>query len=166
MPLKSNRQVALSLDDKQRGQYTKVDTLPMEAGMTREIWLEGVDFPLVLAKQVFTNADGSTGILYLVSRDTNLSYNRITTIYQKRWNVECYHQSLKQNASLGKSPTKTRTTPTHHLFASLYAYFKLEQLKITTKLNHFALKSQLYIKAIQQAFKQLRELQNSAECVT
>ena len=166
MPLKSNRKVALSLDDKKRGQYSRIDTLPMEAGMTREIWLEGVDFPLVLAKQVFTNGDGSTGILYLVSSDTDLSYDRITTIYKKRWNVECYHKSLKQNASLEKSPTKTRTTQTNHFFASLYAYIKLEQLKIKTKLNHFALKNKLYIKAVQQAFEALRELQNPVECVT
>ncbi len=166
MPLKSNRNVALSLDDKKRGHYHKLNTRPMETGMTREIWLEGVDVPLVLAKQVFTNEDNSMGILYLVSSDIDLSYDRITTIYKKRWNVECYHKSLKQNASLGKSPTKTRTTQTHHFFASLYAYIKLEPLKIKTKLNHFALKNKLYIKAVQQAFEALRELQNPAECVT
>ncbi len=57
MPLKSHRKVALSLDDKKRGHYHKIDTLPMEAGMARDIWLEGVDVPLVLAKQVFTNEE-------------------------------------------------------------------------------------------------------------
>ena len=165
MPLKSNRKVALSLDDKKRGQYCKIDTLPMKAETVREVWLEGVDFPLILVKQIFTNEDGSTGILYLVSSDTDLSYDRITTLYKRRWNVECYHKSLKQNASLGKSPTKTRTSQTNHFFASLYAYIKLEQLKISTKLNHFALKNKLYIKAIQQAFQALRILQYSTDCV-
>jgi hypothetical protein len=72
---------------------------------------------------------------------------------------------LKQNASLEKSPTKTRTTQTNHFFASLYAYLKLESLKITTKLNHFALKNRLYVKAVQQAFSELQKLQNSGECV-
>ncbi len=133
--------------------------------MTREIWLEGVDFPLVLAKQVFTNADGSTGILYLVSSDSELSYDRMSTLYQIRWNVECYHKSLKQNASLGKSPTKTCTTQTNHFFASLYAYIKLEELKVKTKLNHFALKNKLYIKAAQLAFQALRDLLIPFECV-
>jgi DDE superfamily endonuclease len=165
MPLKSNRKIALSLDDKKRGQYSKIDTLPMEAETMQEIWLEGVDFPLILTKQVFTNEDGSTGILYLVSSDTDLSYDRITTLYKKRWNVECYHKSLKQNASLAKSPTKTRTTQTNHFFASLYAYIKLEQLKINTKLNHFALKNKLYIKAVQQAFQTLQKMLNSDVCV-
>jgi len=142
-----------------------VATLPLEENHLQEIWLEGVDFPLVLAKQVFTNEDGSTGILYLVSSDTTLSYQRITTLYQKRWNVECYHQSRGQNAALEKSPTQTRTSQTNHFFASLYAYIKLEKLKITTHLNHFALKNKLYVKAIQSAFAELRNLHNSAGCV-
>jgi hypothetical protein len=159
-PLKGNRKVALSLEDKKHGNYQRVETLLLEEDQTREIWLEGIDFPLVLAKQVFTNEDGSTGILYLASSDTDLSYGRITSIYQKRWNVECYHKSLKQNASLAKSPTQTRTSQTNHFFYSLYAYIKLESLKITTNLNHFALKHSLYIKAVQQAFAELQKLQN------
>ena len=166
VPLKSHRKVALSLEDKKLSQYARVDTLPMEENQVREIWIEDVDFPLFLAKQVFTNEDGSTGILYLVSSDTNLSYQHLTTIYQKRWNVECYHKSLKQNASLAKSPTKTRTTQTNHFFASIYAYIRLESLKISTKTNHFSLKNKLYVKAVQQAFVQLQRLQNLTGCVT
>ena len=75
------------------------------------VYLEDVGFPLLLVKQVFTNADGSTGILYLVTSDTTLDGNGITTLYQKRWNVEPYHKSLKQNASLEKSPTQNRDHP-------------------------------------------------------
>ncbi|NJO17914.1 MAG: transposase [Thioploca sp.] len=166
VPLKANRKVALNLEDKKQGQYVRVDTLSMEENQVREIWLEGVDFPLALVKQVFTNDDGSTGILYLISSDTNPSYKCLTTIYKKRWNVECYHQSLKQNAALEKSPTQTRTTQTNHFFASLYAYIKLESLKMATKRNHFALKNKLYIKAMQQALAELQKLQNLKECVT
>lgn len=165
VPLKANRKVALSLEDKKQGKYVRVDTLSMEENQVREIWLEGVDFPLALLKQVFTNDDGSTGILYLISSDTSHSYKRLTTIYQKRWNVECYHKSLKQNAALEKSPTQTKTTQTNHFFASLYAYIKLESLKIATKMNHFALKNKLYIKAVQQAFAELQKL-HPDECVT
>jgi hypothetical protein len=44
-----------------------VDTLVLEENVPREIYLEGVDFPRVLVKQVFTNEDGSCGMLYLVS---------------------------------------------------------------------------------------------------
>jgi hypothetical protein len=157
-PLKTNRKVALSKADKQQGRYVRVDTLELEAQATREIYLEGVDFPLVLVKQVFTNEDDSLGIRYLVSSDTTLSFDDLTTIYHKRWQVECYHKSLKQNVSLAKSPTQTVTTQTNHFFAALCGFIKLEQLKGQTKLNHFALKSKLYLNALHSAFSTLRQL--------
>lgn len=158
MPLKGNRKVALSVDAKQQGRYQRVDTLELEPMKPVTVYLEGVAFALLLIKQVFTNEDGSTGIQYLVTSDTTLDGNGIATIYQKRWNVEPYHKSLKQNASLEKSPTKTVTTQTNHFFAALCAYNKLELLKGNTKLNHFALKSKLYVRAIQSAYAALREL--------
>ena len=108
--------MALSKVDKQQGRYVRVDTLELEAQAMREVYLEGVDFPLVLVKQVFTNEDGSIGIRYLVSSDTTLSFDDITTTYHERWGVECYHKSLKQNVSLAKSPTQTVTTQTNHFF--------------------------------------------------
>ena len=159
MPLKTNRKVALSLEDKKQGRYERIDALVIEPDTVLTIYLEGVDFPLHLVKQVFTNGDSSIGVLYLVTSDLILSYDDITTIYSKRWNVEPYHKSLKQNASLSKSPTKTITTQTNHFFASLCAYIKLELLKITTKTNHFALKAKLYMNALQSAFHTLHTLQ-------
>jgi len=159
MPLKTNRKVALSLEDKKQGQYVRVDSLALETDTAMTIYLESVDFPLHLVKQVFTNADDSIGILYLVTSDLELTYDEITTIYGKRWNVEPYHKSLKQNASLSKSPTKTVTTQSNHFFASLCAFIKLEMLKKTTHTNHFALKSKLYIQALRTAFETLNELQ-------
>jgi hypothetical protein len=159
MPLKANRKVALSLDDKKNGQYVRVDMLVLEQDTVTTIYLEGVNFPLHVVKQVFINGDGSTGMLYLVTSDLELTYDGITTIYGKRWNVEPYHKSLKQNASLSKSPTKTVITQSNHVFASVCAYIKLEMLKVTTKTNHFALKSKLYMRALRTAFDALDELQ-------
>jgi hypothetical protein len=158
MPLKSNRKVALSLSAKQNGQYQTVDTLELEPKKPVTVYLESVPFALLLIKQVFTNEDGSTGTLYLVTSDTTLSGDGISTIYHKRWNVEPYHKSLKQNASLEKSPTHTVTTQTNHFFGALCGYVKLELLKGSTQLNHFALKSKLYLQAIQSAYATLREL--------
>jgi hypothetical protein len=158
MPLKGNRKVATSADLKQEGRYQSVETLTLEPMKPVTIYLEGVEFALLLVKQVFTNEDGSTGILYLVTSDTTLDGHGITAIYQKRWNVEPYHKSLKQNASLEKSPTHTVATQTNHFFAALCGYIKLELLKGDTKLNHFALKSKLYLRAIQSAYAALREL--------
>ena len=164
MPLKTNRKVALSEADKRQGKYVRVDQLTLEVGEVLVIYLEGVDFPLALAKQLFVNEDGSNedgsrAVQYLVCSDVQLTHEQITTIYQRRWNVEEYHKSLKQNASLERSPTHTVRTQTNHLFASLCGYVKLELLKMSHHLNHFALKSTIYLRAMQVAFDAFRQLQ-------
>jgi len=160
MPLKSNRKVALSKTDKRQGKYQAVETLVFtKNNIAQEVYLEGVDFPLLLVKQVFVNDDKSTGILYLVTSDTTLTFERITTLYRTRWHVEEYHKSLKQNASLEKSPTRTVTTQTTHFFAALCAYTKLEMLKVSTHMNHSALKLSIYMQALMTAYEQLRSLQ-------
>jgi hypothetical protein len=73
--------------------------------------------------------------------------------------VEEYHRSLKQNAAVAKSPTRTETTQTNHVVAALWAFVKLEMLKVQTQKNHYQLKAQLYTAALQQAFQALRKLQ-------
>ena len=161
--------MALSADDKRQGIYVRVDEIEIEANSVRQVYLEGVSFPLHLAKQVFQNKDGSTGVLYLVTNDLTLTYESgpsrghgITSLYQKRWTIaarppgEPYHKSLKQNAALERSPAHTVKTQTNHIFASLCAFIKLEKLKVRTKSNHFELKSRLYLSAVQSAFDQLR----------
>jgi hypothetical protein len=158
MPLKSNRKVALSEGGIRRGRYLAVSTLDFPANAPREVWLESVPFPLLLIKQVFTNEDGSTGVRYLVTSDLTLSNDQIAKLFQKRWGIEVYHKSLKQNASLEKSPTRTETTQRNHLFASLCAYVKLERLKIKTQRSHFALKSKLYLSAVKSAYSELVKL--------
>jgi IS4 transposase len=158
MPLKSNRKVALSQAEKARGQYVAVSQLELPAETTSEIWLEEVPFPLSLTKQVFINEDGSTGILYLVTSDLTLASEQIQKLYQRRWSVEEYHKSLKQNVSLERSPTRTTTTQRNHLFSSLCAYLKLESLKWQTNLNHFALKSKIYQSALKAAYSELVKL--------
>lgn len=159
--LKSNRKAAISEQDKKQGKYTKVDALEFQSNCPRLIWLKGLDFPVQVTKRVFTNKDGSTGELYLISNDLNLTVSDLLSIYKKRWGVEVFHKSLKQNAALSKSPTKYEVTQSNHIFASMIAYCKLEILKIKEKKNHFAIKSQLYLKALQAAYQELLSLKKS-----
>lgn len=156
--LKSNRLVALSEADKRAGQFVAASEVDLNAGQCRLVYLKGVDFPLLLAKQVFINKDGSTGTLYLISSDTSLTWFQVTAIYQTRWNVETFHKSLKQNAALEKSPTKTIRSQSNHIFAAMIAFIKLERLKLTHHSNHFALKSKLYLQALKAAFAELKAL--------
>lgn len=99
---------------------------------------------MLLTKQVFKNENGTIGKLYLTCSDLKLAYERITTIYKKRWGVEEYHKSIKSNTGFAKSPTKTIKTQTNHFVLSIVAYIKMECLKQRTKKNHFAIKLQIY----------------------
>jgi len=155
--VKSNLEVALSLQDKKAGKFIKLNQPELELGL-RQVYIRQLEVPVSLCKDVFINEDGSQAVQYLLCTDLTLSFQQITTTYQKRWGVEEYHKSLKQNAAVAKAPVKTISTQANHLFASICAFIKLERLKINTNLNHFALKTKLYIKATQAAFRELAQL--------
>ena len=158
--IKSNRTVTLNGQDKKNKNVTKVKDLDWEDGKARKVWLKANAFPVLLIKKVFTNEDGTNGILYLISNDLDLNENDLYKIYQKRWDIETYHKSIKQNASLAKSPTKRVRSQKNHIFASIVAFCKLETLRFKTALNHFAIKYKLLINANQAALQKLREIQN------
>lgn len=157
MALKSNRKVALSKQAKENKEYVKIESLQL-GQQTVEVWLEELDYPLLLIKQVFKNENDTVGELYLACSDLTLSYEQITAIYKKRWGVEEYHKSVKSNVGFAKSPTKTIKTQMNHFILSLVAYVKLEWLKQKSGLNHFAMKAKIYISAQKAAYKELREL--------
>jgi hypothetical protein len=156
--LKSNRTLALTLEDKKQGRFTRIDLLAWPEQKPFMAWLKGLDFPVLLSRQVFTNKDGSTGILYLACSDLDCDQAAIEAIYQKRWKVEVFHKTLKSNAALAKSPTQRVRTQGNHVFVSIYAAFRLECLSIKHKLNHFALRAKLYSKALRLAFNELQTL--------
>ncbi len=129
MAIKSNRTVAVSEKDKAQGRFTRIDSLSWSSQKPVRGWLKGLDFPVLLHRQVFTNKDGSTGILYLACSDFNCNVSRLEAIYKKRWKVEVFHKTLKSNTGLAKSPTKCIRTQANHIFMSIYAAFQLECLK-------------------------------------
>ncbi len=156
--LKSNRTFAETKEDKLQGIFHAVESLAWEENTTKTGYLKGMDMLVSITRQVFTNGDGSSGVLYLATSDLTLGYTDITTIYQKRWKVEEYHKSVKSNLGLAKSPTKRVKTQGNHFFAATYAYHKLERLARSSNLNHFALKAKLYLKAQQASLAELQAL--------
>ena len=146
--LPTSRTVALSEVGRGNGQFQALDMLVFPEGQPLRVWLRGVVEAVLVVRQVFTNKDGSQGVLHLVSSDTRLTWEQITIIYQKRWKVEEYHKSLKQNTSMGKSPTKTIDTQANHFFASILAYVKLKKLTRQLGIGHFRLKAQLYLRGL------------------
>ena len=153
--VKSNLEVALSAQDRAHGKFVKISDIDLKIGVPQSVYLRSVKEPVLVCN---INENGSEGELFLLSTNVTNHFQQIITTYQERWGVEDYHKSLKNNASLSKSPTRTLQTQQAHFFASLCAYIKLERLKIQEKLNHFALKSKLYLKAIQASFAELQVL--------
>ena len=156
--LKSNRLVALSKEDQAAKRFSRIDELPWSEETIFTVWLKDVPFPVKLARQVFENKDGSTGVLYLACSDTTVERDAILTVYKKRWPIEVFHKSLKQNAALGKAPVRRVRTQNNHIFAALYAIFKLECLKIKHHINQIALRPKIYLKALRSAFDELQTL--------
>ena len=153
--LESSRTVALSEAARAQGRFQALDALAFPDEQPLRVLLRSVQPAVLVTRQVFTNKDGSQGVLYLVSSDTNLNQAQLMTIYQRRWKVEEYHKSLKQNASMGKSPTKMPDTQANHFFAAILAYTKLEVLKLKCGAGHFRLKAQLYLAGLKAMHQEL-----------
>jgi len=153
--IKTNRLVALSLEDKKQGKFIRVDELQLLDKQSIRGYLKGYDKEILLVRQIFTNKDGSIGVLNLVCSDITLDGDSVATLYQKRWKVEEFYKSLKHNVDLASSPTKTIKTQSNHIFLSILAFFKLETLKIKHKMNHFTLRAKLLLKANQMAYQEL-----------
>ncbi len=156
--LKENRLVALSQEDRAQGKFVRVDELQLSDQQVVRGFLKGFSDEILIVRQVFKNKDGSTGILNLVCSDLSMDGPEVAALYKKRWNVEVFHKSLKSNASLAKSPTRTPMTQINHVFLSILAVFKLECLKIRHKKNHFALRTKLYINSLRHAYHSLGEM--------
>lgn len=160
--IKDNRLIALSEQDRKAKRFTRVDELNFpEQGVVRGR-LKGYDREVLLVRQIFTHKDGSTATLHLVCSDLTCDHDAITTTYKKRWAVEVFHKSLKSNASLAKSPTRTVRTQSNHVFMTICAAFKLECLSIKTCLNPFAICRKLLINASRTAYARLQQFHAAA----
>jgi hypothetical protein len=65
---------------------------------------------------------------------------------------------VRRRKFAGKAPAHRVVTQNNHIFAALYAFFKLECLKIKCHLHHFALRAHLCFKATRIAFDELQAL--------
>ena len=67
--VKSNRLVALSEQDKQEGKFISMSDIGYSGQEPVQVWVKGLNFPVLAHRQIFTNKDGSQGILYLICSD-------------------------------------------------------------------------------------------------
>jgi hypothetical protein len=97
-------------------------------------------------------------MIYLITNDSKADAQKMQTIYGMPWKVEEFYKSVKFNTGYAKSPPKRVRTQSNHLFLSMLAFVKLEVLKISTKMNHFAIKSLLTLNALKRAWQRLQDL--------
>jgi len=158
-PLKNNRLVALTLEDKINGNYVSISDVDMGNCSSRLVYLKGYEKPLKITKQVFKDGDDDESrYLYLVTNDIDLSSEEILEIYKRRWKIEEYHKSLKQNMKIEHSPTKVEKSQRNHIFLSVCGFIKLEKLRLNYNMNHFAIKEKIYIEALKTAYQKVGEL--------
>jgi hypothetical protein len=163
-PLKGNRLAALMPSDgAMPGNFQGLETLLIPPDTLLPIRLKGVAFPVNLLKHIYTNADGSSGVIYLISSDLSLNAQTLLATYHKRWACEECHKSLQQNTAIEKSPAKRVKTQSNHVFAAFVAYLKLECIALNLNINHFALKAKLYLKAVNAAWTELNAI-NPKNC--
>ncbi len=135
-PIKSNRKIALTLEERNKGKYVNISSIDIKGGSSRLIYIEGYKKPLRLIKQVVKNGDdGESTYLYLVTNDIDLSFNQVLEIYKRRWKIEEYHKSLKQNLKIEHSPTKVETSQRNHIHLSVRGFIKLEKLRLNYKID-------------------------------
>ena len=70
--LESSRTVALRAADRAQGRFQPVQSLVFPATQPVRVYLRSVQEAVLVTRQVFTNQDGSQGILYLVTGLTHV----------------------------------------------------------------------------------------------
>jgi hypothetical protein len=156
--VKTNRLAAKNELERNKGRFQRIDQLEIADNIPVKVWLKDLEIQVLLIKQVFTNKDQSIGVRFLVSNDLTLTDDQFGTLYKKRWSVEEFHKSIKQNTSVAKSPARSVKAQSNHLFASIYAFVKLEKIRVTQSFGHFAIKTKIYMASLKAAFKELNNI--------
>jgi hypothetical protein len=153
--IKSNQSFKFLNETKES--FRKINKGNFKPNTVYRVNIKGVKFPVSLIKLVFKNEDNEA-VLYVVTNDDNLDYDGIKITYQRRWVIEEYHKSIKQNCSLGKSLVRTLKTIKGHIYSSVYSFLKLEKLKIKTRENHFKIIRRIYIEGLRICQKKLKTI--------
>ena len=156
--LKGNRLAVRAAQTRRTASWTRIEDLALEEDTPSAVWLRGIDFPAAMLRHRHSNVDGSEVDVYFVTNELSLCGADLLALYQKRWQVECYHKSLKQNAAAGCAPLWSVRTLANHLWVSLCAYARWEALQMKTTLNHFALKAKVRFAAQKAALSAFRKL--------
>ena len=158
--IKSSRLIAFSEKDRINGKFSKIRDIDMSAKKDCLVYLKGCLNPVRLSRLYVKNGTNFQSTdSYLITNDINLNIITLSEIYQKRWKVEEFHKSIKQNLKIERSPTKTFIPQLNHIFLTFLAFIKLEKFRTKFHTNHYNFKEQLYISALKEAMNKLKNME-------
>ena len=156
-PLKANRRVKLAGSRF----YTAIADLELEEGKVYEALLQGYKSKVYLCSYCVKDGQDKPATLYLVTSDEKLDWNHMLTCYQRRWQVELFHRSVKQNTAIAKAPLRRTRAMLSHIYASVNAFIKLELLKLRHKMGHDSIKELIRYAANKASYLALEKLSTS-----
>ena len=157
MAVKGNRMVALSKKDADSGNWLPLQKLKLGKRAQR-CYLKGLEFPVLVAREVFKNGDDAKGgTLYLATSDLELKRADILGLYQRRWKIEEYHRSLKQNCCAGAAQVYHPDAHKNHLRFAAIAFIRLERVSNSLDKNHYQLRREIEDVKTKYALKIIRQ---------
>ena len=140
--LKSNRIVS---DDTKKPLYIR--DLNFINTPVKKVWLRGFGF-VVVCKIVFKNGD----ITYAASNDLTLleSFDTFKAHSDVRWKIEEFHRGLKQTVGIEKCHSIKASSQKTHIFASFWAFLKLEFRRIKEGISWYEQKARIGRNAVRQ----------------
>lgn len=133
--LKSNRVVS-----EYEHKPMQIQDLDFADTPVKKVWLRGFGF-VVVHKIVFTNGD----ITYAASNDLDLleSHDDFRGHSDVRWKIEEFHRGLKQTVGIEKCHSVKASSQRTHIFASFWAFLKLEFRRIRDSISWYEQKAQI-----------------------
>jgi len=132
--LKSNRLVSTAPH-----QTIAISDLELDEGTVKHVWLKGYG-EVMVAKLVIRHDD----VRYLASSDRELTdYATFVGHWQQRWQIEEFHEGLKQTTGVGNCSAQRAHAQRIHIFSSMVAFLKLERIRRRTGQTWYEQKAEI-----------------------
>lgn len=156
--LKGNRQAVPAGESRRGAGWKTLKELELEEDCACAVQLRGLCFPVAVVRHRYENLSGRAVDIFIGTNSLELSGPQTLACHQRRWSIEVYHKSLKQNAGAGRALLSRVRSQLNHLWSSLCAYVRWERLKLRQRLNHFALKAKMRHAAQKHATDAFRQM--------
>ncbi len=120
-------------------QPVAISDLSLDEGTVKHVWLKGYG-EVVVAKLVIKHDD----IRFLACSDTTIAdYEVLVRHWRKRWQIEEFHEGLKQTTGVGNCSAQRAHAQREHIFASMVAFLKLERIRQQTGQTWYEQKAEI-----------------------